>query len=590
MNTLASVVWGPSLGIDSDERSINGVAGFDFLYPVMDNFLPSLTDCSPKKVRDIGQDADREIMCVLFEMSGLFLSHTDFLASDEDKEKVQQAEGTGTDDTAAGAWPIENVFVGKKEPDLADVLIEAGVIQLHSSRTPDSAKTVKFYRVNEEAFVVTNSDGTKTTKKVLSGTLKMESSKCLRAPKDEGAVKWFVSPVEDSNAFILVVDGYRRKDTECTVKTQSDPPTNREDEDIINSCGIQQKFLSTAESWQKKSGSCPYCDAGEFGANAFESCQPCPPGTFSKYAGSATCTNCTAGMYNEVPGQSTCRICGKGKYSLEIGAFTNPCQPCPRGAVCSGGVNMETSVKLSIPQPGSTDGKPVYLSYWRDPEILNKTSKASTCFYQCVEPEACLGTLSCNDEENGVGTFCQESRESIMKFSKSINGSDDPAVLSNYTMTKSEKTTCIETSSMGDQYCILARLDEECSRGYTGPACAGCVPGYSRSGTACAKCMDIGAAIAMVTVGLIFGLVLYAFLIISTLKDFGALTRAGIIARVITSNILIVSMFKDLEVKWYVFGRGKKISFLLFFFFANFFNNFFANFANFFAIFLLFFC
>ena len=428
------------------------------------------------------------------------------------------------------------------------------MIQNHSSRTPDSAKTVNFYRVNEEAFIVTKSDGTKTTKKVLSGILKMgESSKCLRAPIDNGDVKWFVSPVQDSNAFMLVVDGYRRKDTECTVKTQSNPPTNRENEDIINSCGIQQKFSFEAESWQKILGKCPFCDAGEFGANAFQSCQPCPPGTFSKYAGSASCTNCTAGTYNEVQGQSTCRICDKGKYSLEIGAFKNPCQPCPRGAVCSGGVNMETSVMLSIPQPGSTDGKNVYLSYWRDPEILNKTSKASTCFYQCVEPKACLGTLSCNDEENGVGTFCQKNRDIIMKFSKSINGSNDPAVLSNYTMIKSEKTTCIETSSLGDQYCIVARLDEQCSRGYTGPACAGCVPGYSRDGVECAECMDISAAIAMVTVGLIGGLALYAFLIISTLKDFGALTREGIIARVIASNILIVSMFKDLEVKWYVF-------------------------------------
>ena len=62
--------------------------------------------------------------------------------------------------------------------------------------------------------------------------------------------------------------------------------------------------------------------------------------------------------------------------------------------------------------------------------------------------------------------------------------------------------------------------------------------------------MAIGSAIAMVTVGLIFGLILYAFLIISTMKNYGNLTREGIIARVISSNILTVSMFKDLEVKW----------------------------------------
>jgi hypothetical protein len=304
MNTLASVVWGPSLGPDSDERKINGVTGFDFLYPVMDNFLPSLTDCSPKKVRDIGQEAPREIGCWLFELSGLFLSHTDFLASDEDKEKVQQAEGTGTDDTAAGAWPIENVFVGKKEPDLADALIEAGIFQLHSSRTPDSTKTVNFYRVNEEAFIVTNSDGTKTTKRVLSGKLVPATSKCLRMPKDNGDVTWFVSPVHDSNAFMLVVDGYRRQETECNVKTQSVPATERNGQDIMNACGIQQKFVFEAESWQHKAGMCPSCDEGEFGGGPYRPCQPCPPGTFSKYAGSASCVSfccCCCSLAFSVP-------------------------------------------------------------------------------------------------------------------------------------------------------------------------------------------------------------------------------------------------------------------------------------------------
>jgi hypothetical protein len=220
-------------------------------------------------------------------MSGLFLSHTDFLISEEDKAA---AAGTGTDGTEAGAWPIENVFVGKKEPDLADALIEAGIFQLHKSRTPDSKLTVNFYRVNEEAFVVT-ADGTTTTKSVLSGKLTPATSKCLQAPLDNGDVQWFVSPVRDSNAFILVVDGYRRKDEECTFKTQSEPPTARIDEEIMNSCGLQQKFVSEAESWQHKAGMCPACDEGEFGTGAYQPCQPCPPGTFSKYAGSSSCVS-----------------------------------------------------------------------------------------------------------------------------------------------------------------------------------------------------------------------------------------------------------------------------------------------------------
>jgi hypothetical protein len=131
---------------------------------------------------------------------------------------------------------------------------------------------------------------------------------------------------------------------------------------------------------------------------------------------------------------------------------------------------METNVVLSIPQPGNTDGKDVFLSYWRDPEILNQTSKASTCFYECVEPRACLGTLSCNDEEGGTGMFCRERRALIMSNAKLTNKSDAD-LLDNYTIIKSGKTSCIETSSLGDQYCVAARIGEDCARGYTGPAC-----------------------------------------------------------------------------------------------------------------------
>jgi len=106
MNTLASVVWG-SKGKNTNSRKIHGVVGYDFLYPVMNNLLPSLTDCSSKPARELGQSSSREIGCWLFELSGLFLSHSDFLASNEDKEKFQAG-------TSNGKWPIENVFLGKK--------------------------------------------------------------------------------------------------------------------------------------------------------------------------------------------------------------------------------------------------------------------------------------------------------------------------------------------------------------------------------------------------------------------------------------------------------------------------------------------
>jgi hypothetical protein len=204
MNTLASVIWGPrniKNGKKSDEREerkVNGVVGTDFLYPVMNNMLPSLTDCSDKNVREIGQDESREIACWLFELSGLFLTHSDFLASKSDQTKISKGQSNN------GEWPVENVFVGKKEPDLADAIIAAGILIEQSSRTPDSSQTIHYYRVNEEAF---------SSSTTISGNLNVESSKCLQKPIDGLEVKWLVSLIEDSNALLLVVDGYRRKGT-----------------------------------------------------------------------------------------------------------------------------------------------------------------------------------------------------------------------------------------------------------------------------------------------------------------------------------------------------------------------------------------
>lgn len=65
IDTLASVVWGPQQA----ERQITGVMGYDFLYPVMNDMVPSVSDCSNKNVRDIGQNDPRETACWLIEVS-----------------------------------------------------------------------------------------------------------------------------------------------------------------------------------------------------------------------------------------------------------------------------------------------------------------------------------------------------------------------------------------------------------------------------------------------------------------------------------------------------------------------------------------
>lgn len=553
MNTLTSVVWGPRS--NTNERKINGVVGFDFLYPVMNNMLPEMTDCSSKAVRDIGQSGTREISCWLFELSGLFLSHSDFLASKEDKEKFGQ--GGGTDVADAGEWPIENVFVGKKEPDLADALINANVFEKLTSRTPDSKRIVHYYRVNENLFTEENP--------VISGKINIADSKCLQAPSDSGDVTWFVAHVKESNAYILVVDGYRRKDSECTFKTTSKPTEIRDT--TTQSCNKPKLFQGEISSWQKVSHFCTRCRAGEYSSYPFTPCLKCPPGTYSKFDGSASCNNCSIGEYNEVDGQSECRVCQRGQYSLELGASKNSCQQCPEGGVCAGGSKFEASVIMSTPQPGSK--KNIFVSYWRDPLILKNTGRASTCFYQCVEPRSCLGTLSCSDDEKGVGNTCKHWRAILMSHLPSINGSttvsfdetqtknqnwnDEIKRYQNYSEIIDGNKQCSEISSVGEQYCVVARFNEGCAIGYRGDTCAGCDVGFAHSGktgTQCSKCQPQSIVIPLVVTGTIFGFVIYAFLIMSTLTDYGDLSREGIVARVISSNILILSLIKDLEIQF----------------------------------------
>ena len=575
MNTLTSVVWGP-YGPKKKERKINGVVGFDFLYPVMNNMLPEMTNCSSKAVRDIGQQSGtREISCWLFELSGLFLTHSDFLATQEDKEKF--GKGGGTDVVGTGEWPIENVFVGKKEPDLADALINAKVLVELTSRTPDSQKTIHYYRVNENLFSEENT--------VLSGKINIAQSKCLQAPGDGFDVTWFVAHVKESNAYLLVVDGYRRKDSECTSKTQSKPTELR---DIApQTCQTPNLFFGEVHSWQTKSNLCTRCPPGEYSPYPFATCQKCPPGTYSKFYGSALCSNCSIGEYNEVKGQSSCRFCPKGTYSLDTGAATNPCKQCPTGGSCAGGSRLETSILMSTPQPGTQ--KNLFASYWRDPLVLQNTGKASTCFFQCVEARACLGTLSCSDEGQGIGNTCKQWREIIMTHSPSINGSTitrypnskegemDDGIGGSYTVsfvnknlktqnwnnalgkyqnfseTTSGKEKCSETSSFSETYCVVTRLKEGCAIGYRGETCAGCEIGYARGGkqgTQCLQCEPQGTVIALVTTAAVLGVGFYAFLIYSTLKRYGDLSREVIVARVISSNVLILSLIGELEIQF----------------------------------------
>ena len=67
------------------QERIQGVMGYDFLYSTMNGVIPTVSDCSNEPVRNIGQQSTVGIALAV-DLSGLLLTHSDFLATEEDKE------------------------------------------------------------------------------------------------------------------------------------------------------------------------------------------------------------------------------------------------------------------------------------------------------------------------------------------------------------------------------------------------------------------------------------------------------------------------------------------------------------------------
>ena len=86
ITTLSSIIWGP---IQNGRKKIEGVTGYDFLFPVMNNFLPASSNCSNVPARS----SERHTACFMIDGSGLLLIHSDFLLSAAEKEKIQDSVG-----------------------------------------------------------------------------------------------------------------------------------------------------------------------------------------------------------------------------------------------------------------------------------------------------------------------------------------------------------------------------------------------------------------------------------------------------------------------------------------------------------------
>lgn len=227
---------------------------------------------------------------------------------------------------------------------------------------------------------------------------------------------------------------------------------------------------------------CIACEAGKYQINtAATVCLPCPAGKGAKQHGSHRCTACPAGQYGR---QGNCQACPKETYLNETGAtsaaecvkcdvrkttggrdgckdesccecrrgtddqdrgyYVNKwdlarCDPCPDGANCR--ISDGATVEQIFPRSG----------YWR-------SSPHSFTFVDCS-----TGLLSSIKNHLAQERCCPR-----LPMNRSGSNKCDPRA-------DARNSTA-------------AKGDEQCADGYTGVICAGCAPGYVRSGFRCEQC------------------------------------------------------------------------------------------------------
>mmetsp|Transcript_22789 Transcript_22789/g.38174 ORF Transcript_22789/g.38174 Transcript_22789/m.38174 type:complete len:1216 (-) Transcript_22789:1067-4714(-) len=170
-----------------DER-VAGVIGYDYVYPVFHNFTFNYANCSNANVQD-HLNTSSQPMCFLVDTAGMLLTHSDFLITASEATDLGYVTGT------IGTWPIENIFLGKKEPPLASALIDIGFLVPKSSSNRDKTATLSFYETND---TVLDANG------VLRGGDIISTTSCAWQGN------WSIIQVPRTNAYVLVVDGYKR--------------------------------------------------------------------------------------------------------------------------------------------------------------------------------------------------------------------------------------------------------------------------------------------------------------------------------------------------------------------------------------------
>eukprot|EP00741_Cyanophora_paradoxa_P003800 tig00000718_g3694.t1 len=192
------------------------------------------------------------------------------------------------------------------------------------------------------------------------------------------------------------------------------------------------------------------------------------------------------------PTCSYCRLCPPGTYSLEDRDFRGKeCRPCPAGANCLfGGSDVR-------PQRG----------YWQSPYDPHK-------FIECVN-KACL-----SDYAEGV-------------------------------LNATRAADLVAANLTNAQFFALAR---PCAFGYEGNLCAVCVEGYGRrSDYDCQTCPEPTLSRLIAVLVVLFLILVASFMIRKHIKSFSKSIkeeRGGILVKIFTDYLQIVSMAKGFQIRW----------------------------------------
>jgi len=184
LNTISVAISSPSR---SGKTSLAGVVGFDYKYQVFHDITSPICSVLPVQRHTSNMSSP---MCFLIDTAGMLLTHSDFLITESEARTRKYVDGT------EGAWSIENIFIGRKEPPLASALIESGFLKEKSSINEDRSGRLYYFEADDSLL----NDG------VLEGTQTLQD-----AANDCGWMgSWSLSKIAMANAYVLVVQGYER--------------------------------------------------------------------------------------------------------------------------------------------------------------------------------------------------------------------------------------------------------------------------------------------------------------------------------------------------------------------------------------------